>query len=191
MDMDLDYPYSNITIGNAQLAVVDATLLAVAGRLWELELSVAPQRDQRTRVTPPVEKLRTSRLGQDLLLIADYARNRWVPVPRVECAMERVYRALFGDCLGDGYMIPPQFYKTELGKLFHEAYSCMYDPEDLLTPVQVYRALGIARQSLYDRAREGKLHPIYFYGETRFLRSEVEAWKAQRERRKKVSEDPG
>jgi predicted DNA-binding transcriptional regulator AlpA len=59
----------------------------------------------------------------------------------------------------------------------------MYQPEELMTPVQVYRTLGIARQSVYDRLYKGKLTPVYLHGDLRFLRSEIEAWKVQRERR--------
>ncbi len=62
----------------------------------------------------------------------------------------------------------------------------LYGCENLLTPAQVYHDLGIARQTLYDRVKKGKLHLISFSGETRFLRSEVEAWKAQRAQRKQA-----
>ncbi len=57
----------------------------------------------------------------------------------------------------------------------------VYQPAELMTPVQVYRTLGIARQSLYDRLHHGKLTPVYLRGDLRFLRSEIEAWQGQRE----------
>ncbi len=61
-----------------------------------------------------------------------------------------------------------------------------YGCENLLTPAQVYHDLGIARQTRYDRVKSGKLRLISVYGETRFLRSEVEIWKAQRAQRKQA-----
>jgi predicted DNA-binding transcriptional regulator AlpA len=109
----------------------------------------------------------------------------------VEQAMERAYRVLFGDTFGEGYTVPPDFHRSELGQLFHQAYVKLYGRENLLTPAQVYHDLGIARQTLYDRVKKGKLRLISFYGETRFLRSEVEAWKAQRAGRKQAADDGG
>jgi predicted DNA-binding transcriptional regulator AlpA len=45
--------------------------------------------------------------------------------------------------------------------------------------------LGVARTTLYDRVKRKQLHPVYTpCGEMRLLRSEVEAWKAQRRQRK-------
>jgi predicted DNA-binding transcriptional regulator AlpA len=60
-----------------------------------------------------------------------------------------------------------------------------------MTPTQVYRTLGIARQSLYDRLRKGKLTPVYLHGDLRFLRSEIEAWKVERELRGRAAKHEG
>jgi predicted DNA-binding transcriptional regulator AlpA len=67
----------------------------------------------------------------------------------------------------------------------------LYQPEELMTPVQVYRTLGIARQSLYDRLHKGKLTPIHLHGNLQFLRSEIEAWKMQREQNRRVEKHEG
>ena len=67
----------------------------------------------------------------------------------------------------------------------------MYQPAELMTPVQVYRTLGIARQSLYDRLHKGKLTPIHLHGNLQFLRSEIEAWKMQREQKRRVEKHEG
>lgn len=55
-----------------------------------------------------------------------------------------------------------------------------------MTPAEVYHELGVSRTTLYDRVKRGKkLHPVYSpTGEMCLLRSEVEAWKAQWQRRK-------
>jgi excisionase family DNA binding protein len=99
--------------------------------------------------------------------------------------MQRVLRIVFGNPFDEGYRVPAQFHTTDLGKLFHEAYSKMYHHDDLLTVKEVSQEVGVARQSVYDRIDDGKLHPIYFYGDQRLLRSEVEEWKEQRHHRKK------
>jgi predicted DNA-binding transcriptional regulator AlpA len=62
----------------------------------------------------------------------------------------------------------------------------MYRSEDLCTVKQAYQEVGVARQSIYDRIADGKLHPIYYYRDLRLLRSEIEEWKAQRTSRKHI-----
>ena len=99
--------------------------------------------------------------------------------------MKQVLRMLYGDPLSEGYAVPEQFHKTDLGQLFDEAERRIHGREGLMTPAQVYHELGVARTTLYDRVRRKQLHPVYSSsGEMRLLRSEVEAWKAQRQRRK-------
>jgi len=51
---------------------------------------------------------------------------------------------------------------------------------ELLTAKQAYQLAGVARQTLYERKDRGKLTTIYWHDELRFLRSEIEAWKAKR-----------
>jgi predicted DNA-binding transcriptional regulator AlpA len=63
----------------------------------------------------------------------------------------------------------------------------MYQPEELMTLVQAYRTLGITRQSVYNRLDKGKLTPVYLHGDLRLLRSEIEAWRAQREQQGRTS----
>ena len=186
MDMDFDTSTLMVTLSQFYLDIVDHALLAVAARLWEELRNITPQGERMQQTIPPVEQLRRSRLGQDLVLIARSVRDAWEEDPGVEEAMERAYRVLFGDTFGEGYTVPPDFHRSELGQLFHEAYVKRYGRENLLTPAQVYHDLGIARQTRYDRVKSGKLRLISVYGETRFLRSEVEIWKAQRAQRKQA-----
>jgi predicted DNA-binding transcriptional regulator AlpA len=123
------------------------------------------------------------------MLIARYA-DRWysgIAPAHVEQAMQHVLRTVFGNSFDEGYSVPAKFHTTELGKLFHEAYSKMYHHDDLYTVKQAYEAVGVARQSVYDRIADGKLHPIYFYRDLRLLRSEVEEWKQQRKLQTKAS----
>jgi predicted DNA-binding transcriptional regulator AlpA len=86
---------------------------------------------------------------------------------------------VFGNPFDESYNVPAKFQTTDLGQLFHEAYSKMYHLDDLCTVKQAYQELGVARQSIYDRIADGKLHPIYYYRDLRLLRSEIEEWKAQ------------
>jgi predicted DNA-binding transcriptional regulator AlpA len=122
------------------------------------------------------------------MLIARYVDRYYFSVKpaQVERAMQHVLRMVFGNPFNQGYSVPEQFHTMELGKLFHDAYSRMYNHEDLLTVKQAYQEVGVARQSVYDRIADGKLHPIYFYGDIRLLRPEIEEWKTQRNARKKA-----
>jgi predicted DNA-binding transcriptional regulator AlpA len=183
-DKDLGYPFPIEYIKKDYLEIVDKILLAASGRLWELARDTAPHERLTSHIAWKPEEMRKSRLGKKLLLLADYAGGWYVDTEEVEQAMKEVYRILFGDCLTDGYTVPQQFFKTELGKLFNDAYAKLFEPEDLMTPAQVYRELGVARQSVYDMMSEGKLHPVYINGQTRFVRSEIDSWKQQRKQRK-------
>jgi predicted DNA-binding transcriptional regulator AlpA len=166
---------------------VDQILLAVAGRLWELGRDTAPPGTLSTQEHWQVEAMRRSPLGKHLLLIAcDVERaHMQLPQAQVERTMHAVLRIVFGNPFDEGYTIPAKFHLMELGKLFHEAYAKLYSSHDLLTVKQAYQEVGAARQSIYDRIADGKLHPIYYYEDLRLLRSEIEEWKAQRTLRKK------
>jgi len=134
-----------------------------------------------------VKEMRTSPLGRRLLLIADYVNGGYAADPlQVERAMKQVLRTLYGDPLSAGYAVPEQFHETDLGQLFDEAERRIHGREGLMTPAEVYHELGVSRTTLYNRVKRGKkLHPVYSStGEMRLLRSEVEAWKAQRQRQK-------
>ena len=183
---DLEYPSLDLHLNRATLDRIDRALLAVAGRVWEVTRDTTPQAHQGEQTTSwPVEEMRTSPLGRRLLLIADYASGGYAADPQVERAMKQVLRTLYGDPLSEGYAVPEQFHKTDLGQLFDEAERRIHGREGLMTPAQVYHELGVARTTLYDRVRRKQLHPVYTaYGEMRLLRSEVEAWKAQRQQRK-------
>ncbi len=183
-NQELDHFYQDLN--RAMLDRVDRALLAVAGRLWEMARDTTPQAQQAAKTTWPVKEMRTSPLGRRLLLIADYASGGYAAdPPQVERAMKQVLRTLYGDPLGNGYAVPEQFHETDLGQLFNEVERRIHGREGLMTPSEVYHELDVARTTLYDRVKRGKLHPVYSSsGEMRLLRSEVEAWKAQRKLRK-------
>jgi predicted DNA-binding transcriptional regulator AlpA len=186
--MDDENPeLDHLSLNRAALERVDGALLAVAGRLWEVARDTTPQAQQSAKTAWPVTEMRTSPLGRGLLLIADYANGGYTAdPPQVERAMKQALRTLYGDPLGAGYAVPEQFHRTDLGQLFDEAERRIHGREGLMTPAEVYHELGVSRTTLYDRVKRGKkLHPVYSStGEMRLLRSEVEAWKAQRQRRK-------
>ena len=167
------------------LVRVDAVLLAVAGRLWVVARDTTPQGQSAVKTTWPVKEMRTSPLGRRLLLIADYASGGFAANPaQVERAMKQVLRTLYGDPLREGYTVSEDFHETDLGQLFDEAEWRIQGREGLMTPAEVYRELGISRTTLYNRVARKQLHPVYSStGEMRLRRSEIEAWKAQRQRR--------
>lgn len=176
-----------LNLRRAMYERVDGVLLAMAGRLWEVARDMTPQAQQSAKTAWPVKEMRTSPLGRRLLLIADYANGGYTAdPPQAERAMKQVLRTLYGDPLSAGYAVPEQFHKTDLGQLFDEAERRIHGHEGLMTPAEVYHELGVSRTTLYDRVKRGKkLHPVYSSsGEMRLLRSEIEAWKAQRQQRK-------
>jgi len=184
---DKNPKFDRLSLHRTMLDRIDEVLLAVAGRQWEVMRDTTPQGHQTAKTTWQVEEMRTSPLGRRLLLIADYVRGGYAAdPPQVERAMKEVLRTLYGDPLVDDVaVVPEQFYKTNLGQLFDEARRRMHGREGLMTPAEVYHELGVTRTPLYDRVRRKKLHPVYSSsGEMRLLRSEFEAWKAQRQRRK-------
>jgi len=189
---ELDYSpdWIDLRIRPPMLEVVDTLLLAEAGRMWERMRDLLPYHKKVDALwTHTPQELRTSRLGQALLTIADCAEGNFIAAEKVQRAMKRAARMLYGDPQGEGYTLPDDFHKTGLGQLFHKAYSRLYTARDLLTAKQAYSLLGIARQTLYERRDRGKLTSIYWYGELRFLRSEIEAWKAQRDQRQPSTAD--
>ncbi len=186
----LDYPYPEISINRSYLEMVDCVLLAKLNQISKSIQDIAPYNDQVNSPRPySKEELRTSRLGQCLLTIAHHVSygHVYISTAKVEEAIQQVFHMLFGNSLTSEYTLPAEFSNTELGLLINDAYFYMYGPENLLTPKQAYTDLGISRTSLYDQANEGKLQKIYQNGELRFLRTEIEEWKAQREQRQNRS----
>jgi hypothetical protein len=71
---NFDHMILTNTPSQAHLAVVDGVLLTVAGWVRELERAVVPCGEGMTHIIP-VEYLRRSRLGQDLLLVVRYIED--------------------------------------------------------------------------------------------------------------------
>src|SRR5258708_12460878 len=80
-DLDLGYLYPDFHLNQATLDRIDRALLAVAGRVWEVTGDTTPQAHQGAQTTWPVEEMRTSPLGQRLLLIVAYASEEYAPHP--------------------------------------------------------------------------------------------------------------
>lgn len=183
---ELDYTpdWIDFRLRPPMLEIVDRILLAEAGRMWERMRDLLPSHkksDAQWTYTP--QDLRTSRLGQALLTIADCAEGNFIAAEKVQRAMKQAASMLSGNPPRENYTLPDDFHKTELGQLFHNASSHLYTARDLLTAKQAYSLLGIVRQTLYERRDRGKLTSISWYGELRFLRSEIVAWKALRDQR--------
>ncbi len=190
-----EYPllFLSVHFPRATWKLIDDVLLAQAGQIWEETRGIAPPGAQIVQADWQkewqVEEQRKSLLGQLLIRIADYANHGdSTTAEEAKRAMKQILRLLYGDPLGDGYAVPEQFHKTELGQLFDQAHRRILGPEGLMTPGQVVKELGIARTTLYNRVNHGALHPIYLSnGEMRLLRSEIEVWKKQRGKRRKSS----
>ncbi len=157
---ELDYPQGRWRdIYPAYLELVDSILLAYLGWMWEEMRDILPAGQPNTlSFTYDREDLRTSALGQSLLLIADYAgrSHLFIDKGRVERACKRVCRMLYGDPLSDANSLPSKFHQNDLGRLFRAVYKHMYTRSDLLTPKEAYTLVGVARQSLYDRLYDAR-----------------------------------
>lgn len=160
--------------------IVDAVLLTFSTHVWEIEHAIAPPTHPPELPNWNREELYHSPLGHHLLLLAHFASGSFYTRSDIEHAMQQVYHTMFGNSLTEGYTLPATFRTTALGQLLDEILFRLYQPEELMTPAEAYRSLGIARQSLYDRVAEGTLTAIFYGGEMRLLRAEVDAWRAQR-----------
>lgn len=164
------------------LRMVDSILQAEASRMWGRQHDLHPAHvpaDAPTWSTSP-ETLRSSRLGQALLLIAECAQGGSVEAEAAHRAIQQVTRSLYGNPQSDDCTIPKDFHSTPAGQLIHQAYIHLYPLHELLTARQAYQMAGVARQTLYARKDRGKLTAIYWQGELRFVRSEIIAWKEKR-----------
>jgi len=164
------------------LQLVDSILQAEARRMWERQRDLLPSHlnaDAPDWSSSP-EVLRSSRLGQALLIIADCAQDGVVEAETVHQAIQMVTQSLYGDSQSADGPFPKDFHSTPVGQLVNQAYIHLYPLQDLLTAKQAYQLAGVVRQTLYERKDRGKLTTIDWHGELRFVRSEIEAWKEMR-----------
>ena len=186
---ELDYHELELSIRQDYLEVIDRVILADLGRLWESIGKIDPHiRRGFEGWSYNPEALRRGSLGHNLLIIAAYADGKWfIGQEDVEESMKLVYQTLFGNSLTDDYTLPPTFSNTELGKLFDEADTRKYDIGELISTREACTLLGISRQSLHDRAKEGKLRRFCRNGGCLFVLAEIKAWKVEREQRRNRS----
>jgi predicted DNA-binding transcriptional regulator AlpA len=165
--------------------ILNDVFLAVRGRIWELERVIRPEgRPLTAQQQWSFDEMLTSQLGRDLADIIAYAEGYQDSALRVKRAIERVYRALFGSVLDDGYSVLKNFEKMLLGQIINQARVRMFQPEELLAPREVREKLGVARQTVYDWIAEGKLIPVYVDGKIMFPQEQVEQFQTHRRRRR-------
>jgi transcriptional regulator with XRE-family HTH domain/predicted DNA-binding transcriptional regulator AlpA len=179
---EYDSDWISRRIREPYLQLIDSILQAEAMRMWERQRDLLPshlQADAPDWSSSP-EALRSSRLGQALLIIAECAQGGFVEAETVHRAIQQVTRSLYGDPQSDDCTFPKDFHRTPSGQLVNQAYTHLYPLHELLTAKQAYQLAGVARQTLYERKDRGKLTAIYWHDELRFVRSEIEAWKEKR-----------
>lgn len=139
-----------------------------------------------------IEEMRLSPIGQDVLAIAAYADWKFrYKDAEVRRAIKRLYSQLFGNAFSEGYKLPDDFYKSELGSMIDKIYWRMYGYKAWVGPTEASRELGVSRQSIYDGIKEGWLLAIHWppgRGDLRVLRDDLLEWKDQREHQRKVKE---
>jgi excisionase family DNA binding protein len=186
----LDYHELEQSVRKDDLVFIDEILMADLGRSWECIGNNAAHTLRSSDVwSSRPEDMRDSPLGKSLLMIAAYAHSVRGMAFRedVEQAMKLVYRQLYGDTFSAGYILPKQFNDTPLGQLFDEAESKEHDFEELMTPKEACRFVGVTRQTLHARGEKGKLQRFYRGGRYLYVRSELEKWKKQHEQRRNRS----
>ncbi len=194
MNQDNPFVFSR-PFSQETLQFVDTVLLAVASRIWEQTRAMTPPGTVVSPVNWQSKQPWQSPLGQNLLRVADYVNGGYSTTQaEAERAMKQIQRTLFGNPFGYDTLLPDDFHKTALGKLFHRAYWQMAEGrQGLMTPDEALKELGISsRTTLYNRVYQRKLHPVYGpRGDMLLRRAEIEAWNKQRKAgRKKNTESP-
>ena len=169
---------------------VDAILVEASDRVAEVMQGYA----LLTRPLPPLfgpEEMRLSSFGQHVLVIAAYVdRFNWqIQKEEARLAIQRIYRLLYGHMFDDGYMVPKYFYRTRLGELIDEVHFKIHGSRAWIGMSKASRAVGVARQSIYDRIEEGKLLANHWPGRAqRVLKADLETWIEERERERRAQE---
>ena len=162
--------------------VIDSALLVLNTRALELVVMLKFPVDQaQAESDQQRERLRESMTGYHLRRIAEYAEGE--PHITNEVAQESinaVYKLLFDNPYQEDKAPPANFHRSELGRLINEAYTRLIAGEELLTPTEAYRLLGVSRQAVYNFMGESKLTPIYLHGKTMLLARQVEELKERR-----------
>ncbi len=191
-DLDALYTVDTLFLPHDAVERLDTLLLASSGRAWEHIQSHAP-RLRPLKVAWSVEEMRTSLFGQALLVIVAYVNQRtwsvtwWVDETDVKRAIRRVYRLLHGNISDDGYFLPKDFHLSDLGRLIDQAHHRLYGSRAWVGVAKAAREVGVARQSVYEREREGKLLGIHWpRGVLRVLTTDLDMWIEEREREQRA-----
>jgi hypothetical protein len=169
--------------------IIDSALLALNVRALELVVMLEfPINRQQAESDQQRERLRASMAGYHLRRIAEYAEGEeHVTGEAAQESINAIYKLLFASPYREDKTPPPDFHRSDLGRLINEAYIRLIAGEELLTPTEAYRALGISRQAVYNNIEAGKLTPIYLYGKTMLLARQVEELRAKRRQGQKTS----
>jgi len=161
---------------------IDTALMLVNSRALELVVWTKFPVKQEAEEEKIRERLRQSKLGYDLADLADFAEGEErISAERARQAINDVSKILFRELYTSDRTPPPDFYRTELGQLFNEVYLRLAEGEELLTPTEAYRELGVTRRVIYNYLEQGRLQPLYINGQTRVIARQVREIKDQRQ----------
>lgn len=161
-------------------AVIDQALQLVLARIEELAPVVGY--DHIRPLT--LEHMRQHTLAQTLRVIARYAEGYDLGKGEILTHIASVGRLLYPTPMStSGYKFPPDFHKTPLGEMVHEALARQFPRESRVNVTEAREILGVSRQTLHDWADNySPIAPIYDHGQLTFLRHIV--LKLQQERAK-------
>jgi hypothetical protein len=171
---------SHMPITPKHATLIDQALQLVAARIEELGPAIG-----YTAIRPlTLEHMRQHTLAQTLRVIARYAEGYDLGKGEILTHIASVGRMLYPTPMStSGYKFPPDFHKTPLGEMMHEALVRQFPREQRVNVTEAREILGVTRQTLHDwAANYSPIAPIYDHGQLTFLRHSV--LKLQQERTK-------
>lgn len=108
-----------------------------------------------------LDQLRRGPCGRHLLHLARLADGQiQEPAGRVEKTVDSVLQLLFWPAAADDYVVPREFWDTDIGRMLSRAKYQAYKPEELLSIGQAADRLSVVRPTVYRWMDEGTLRYV-------------------------------
>ena len=152
-------------------AIIDQTLQLVLARIEELGPAVGYE-----QIRPlTLSQMRQHTLALTLRVIARYAEGYDLGKGEILTHISYVGRILYPTPMSTkGWKFPPDFHKTPLGEMVHEALARQFPREQRVNVTEARAILGVTRQTLHEWADNySPISPIYDHGQLTFVRHMV------------------
>ena len=151
--------------------LIDTTLLTVAHETSLLYVSLRVE--NTTFKTDSLNDLRQSKLGQNLIILAEYLTGSPADNQYIQQVLDDVLRTLFRRVYTPLFIVPWEFHRTDLGQFLDASFAKTLEPEILLTATQAGRLIKKSRGHIYDLAMRGQIRPLYLHGHYLFMSDQV------------------